>query len=131
MAECIHFEEIVRYAGRRGIVDRDWSAYPAKPGVRLILGFAEEGGGYAWATAGDVEKLTTVFLGMPNEDHMPKPGEPLTLWQQIPHGFDSYLWQDSWDRCMYCGLSEADGPHVQEDKDAPATSAPNTQSRSN
>ncbi|MGW6604830.1 hypothetical protein [Streptomyces sp. NPDC055036] len=114
MADCIHFEEIVRLAGRRGIVDRGWSRYPARPDVRLILGFRSEGGGYAWAEAKDVEKLSTEFLGMPNEDNMPIPGQPLTLWQQIPHGFDSYLWPDSWDRCMYCGLSEAAEIHIEQ-----------------
>ncbi|MFC4498461.1 MULTISPECIES: hypothetical protein [Streptomyces] len=112
MADRIHFEDIVMLDGRRGIVDRDWSRYPHNPDKRLIL---LEGGGSKWAVAADVEKLPTVFLGMPNEDHAPEPGQPLTLWQQIPHGFDSYLWWDSWDRCMYCGLGGAASIHVEED----------------
>lgn len=116
MAGCIHYEDIVRYEGRRGIVDREWSQYPAKPGVRLLLGFLEDGGGWVWAADTAVEKLPTVFLGMPNEHHMPKPGEPLTLWQEIPHGFDSYLWSDvSWSaQCLYCGLPEGAEIHSQK-----------------
>ncbi|MGW3273604.1 hypothetical protein ACWDFH_19340 [Streptomyces kronopolitis] len=104
MADCFHYEDVVKLDGRRGLVDRDHSAYPYDPNRRLVL---FEGGGSKWAVAADVEKLTTVFLGLPNEDHAPEPAQPLTLWQQIPHGFDSYLWADSWDRCLYCGLPEA------------------------
>ncbi|MFD9815198.1 hypothetical protein [Streptomyces sp. NPDC059080] len=115
MADSIAYEDIVRLAGRRGIVDREWSQYPARPGRHLILGFNSEGGGWAWAEAKDVEKLSTEFLGMPNEEHAPEPGQPLTLWQQIPHGFDSYLWPDSWDRCMYCGLSQAGEIHIPDE----------------
>ncbi|MEV5264757.1 hypothetical protein [Streptomyces werraensis] len=117
MAECIHYEEIVRYRGRRAIVDRDWSQYPARPDVRLLLGFAEDGGGTAWVTADAVEKLPTVFLGMPNERNLPEPGQPLTLWQQIPHGFDSYMWSDmSWEaQCLYCGLPKKNAIHPEDD----------------
>ncbi|MCX5103473.1 hypothetical protein [Streptomyces sp. NBC_00439] len=107
----MHFEYLVTLNGRRGIVDRDHSHYPSDPNKRLVL---FEGGGNQWATAKDVVVLPTEFLGMPNEDHMPEPGQPLTLWQQIPHCFDSYLWPDSWDRCMYCGLSGAAEIHTSE-----------------
>ncbi|MFF8918056.1 hypothetical protein ACF08M_33320 [Streptomyces sp. NPDC015032] len=107
----MHFESVVTLNGRRGIVDRDHSHYPFDPNKRLVL---FEGGGNQWATAKDVVVLPTEFLGMPNEDHMPQPGQPLTLWQQIPHSFDSYLWPDSWDRCMYCGLPEAARIHISE-----------------
>lgn len=116
MADCVHYEDIVRYVGRRAIVDREWSEYPARPGVRMLLGFAADGGGWVWADLKNVEKLPTVFLGMPNEDHMPEPGEPLTLWQQIPHEFDSYLWSDSWSaRCLYCGLPQGAEIHTQQE----------------
>ncbi|MFD7661298.1 hypothetical protein [Streptomyces sp. NPDC059788] len=111
MADRIHYEDIVQLDGRRGIVDRDWTRYPYDPNRRLIL---LEGGGRQWAVAKDVEKLASVFLGMPNEHHAPEPGDPLTLWQQIPHGFNSYLWRDSWDRCMYCELCEAAENHIRE-----------------
>ncbi|KOT51135.1 MULTISPECIES: hypothetical protein [Streptomyces] len=111
MASCIHYGDIVQLGGRRGIVDRDWTRYPHDPNRRLIL---LEGGGSKWAVAKDVEKLPVLFLGMPNPGHAPLPGQPLTLWRQIPHGFDSYLWPDSWDRCLYCGLSEAAEIHPRE-----------------
>ncbi|MFJ4686531.1 hypothetical protein [Streptomyces sp. NPDC088789] len=111
MAVCLHYEDVVLLDGRRGLVDRDWSHYPHDPDKWLIL---FDGGGSKWVVAADVEKLPTVFLGMPNEDHVPEPGQPLTLWQQIPHGFDSYLCPDAWDRCMYCGLSEATEIHIPE-----------------
>lgn len=117
MAECIHYGEIVRYEGRRGIVGKHWHQYPPRPGVHLILGFAEDGGGTAWAKAEDVEKLPTVFLGMPNEYNLPEPGQPLTLLQQIPHNFDSYLWSDmSWEaQCAYCGLPKTNPIHPEDD----------------
>ncbi|MEV7870167.1 hypothetical protein AB0P17_29670 [Streptomyces sp. NPDC088124] len=115
MADCIHYGDIVRLAGRRGIVDRNRSRYPARPDVHLILGFRSEGGGYAWAEAKDVEKLSTVFLGMPNKEHAPEYLEPLTLWQQIPHEYDEYLTWDMDANCMYCGASEKDPIHTDSD----------------
>ncbi|MEU1552217.1 hypothetical protein ABZ517_05770 [Streptomyces scabiei] len=108
MAQCIHFDDVVLLDGRRGLVDRDHSEYPYDPNKHLVL---FEGGGSKWAVASDVEKLSAVFLGMPNEEHMPQPGQELTLWQQIPHSFDSYVWPDSWDRCLYCGLPESTEIH--------------------
>lgn len=111
MAECFHYEDVVLLDGRRGLVDRDWSQYPHDPNKRLVL---FDGGGSEWAVAADVEKLPTVFLGLPNEDHAPEPGAPLTLWQQIPHVWDSYLWQDSRDECLYCGLHKAAETHIPE-----------------
>ncbi|MFK0154101.1 hypothetical protein ACIQVK_18770 [Streptomyces sp. NPDC090493] len=118
MADRIHYEEIVRYEGGRVIVDRAQTRYD-RPGVRLLLGFAEDGGGWAWASPGSVEKLSTVFLGMPNENHAPEPGEPLRLWQQIPHTVDSCLWSDiGWSqRCMYSGLPESSSVHPKEDSE--------------
>ena len=111
MADCIHYEDVVLLDGKRGLVDRDHSRYPFDPNKRLIL---FEGGGSQWAVAKDVETLSTIFLGMPNENHAPEPGEPLTLWQKLPHVWDSYLWPDSWDRCMYCDLPEVAEIHVPE-----------------
>ncbi|MFF8283282.1 hypothetical protein ACF06W_11235 [Streptomyces albus] len=111
MAERLNYEDMVLLDGKRGLVDRDHGHYPFDPNKRLVL---FEGGGNRWAVASDVELLPTVFLGMPNEEHAPEPGQPLTLWQQIPHRFDSYTWHHTWDWCMYCGLSEAAGIHHRE-----------------
>lgn len=103
MAKCLHVDDVVLLDAVRGIVDREWTRYPRTPDKHLVF---LEGGGSRWVKSRDVTKLPAVFLGMPNEGHAPEPGEPLTLWQQIPHVFNSYLWPDSWDRCMYCGLAE-------------------------
>ncbi|MFE7114932.1 hypothetical protein ACFU99_05840 [Streptomyces sp. NPDC057654] len=109
MADRLYYDDVVLLNGRRGLVDRQ---HPYDPEKRLLF---FEGGGSKWVVAADVEKLPAEFLGLPNDDHAPEPGQPLTLWEQIPHGFSSYLWWDTWDWCMYCGLSEAADIHVEEE----------------
>lgn len=109
------YEDLVRWRDMVGIVDREWSEYdPAgeRDGWRLVL---FEGGTQKWGPPNEIERLSAEFLGMPNENHFPNYGDPLTLWQQIPHGYDEYLTWDMDAGCMYCGLAESHEVHIPEE----------------
>jgi hypothetical protein len=109
-----YFGDLVILTGVRGIVDREWSQYDPdgkRKGWHLVL---FEDGTAKWGPPAELERLHAEFIGLPNEWNAPEPNQPLTLWQQIPHGFDSYLWSNiPWDAsCMYCGLAESTEIHT-------------------
>lgn len=109
------YEDLVRWRDMVGIVDREWSDYDRdglREGWHLVL---FEGGLWKWGPPNEFERLSAEFLGMPNEDHFPNYGEPLTLWQQIPHEYDEYLTWDMDSGCVYCGLPESHPVHPSEE----------------
>jgi hypothetical protein len=107
----VYFGDMVALNGLVGIVDEEWSRYDPegkRAGWRKVL-FVD--GTYAWGPPADLERLHAEFIGMPNKGHYPEFGEPLTLWQQIPHGYNEYLTWDMDAGCMFCGLPEASEIH--------------------
>ncbi|KJK56122.1 hypothetical protein [Saccharothrix sp. ST-888] len=108
--------DVVRVAGRRGLVVNTLLG-AASPGELIrVSAFKSDGGGQGTFRRSDVEKLSAEFVGMPNENHYPKFGQPITSWQQIPHEFDEYLTWGMDAGCMYCGAAESHPIHINDEE---------------
>lgn len=109
------FEDLVRWSGLVGIVDRDWSRYDPtgeRKSWRLVL---FEGGVSVWGPPDAIERLSAEFIGMPNAVRAPTFGDPIESWQQIPHEYDEYLTWGMDAGCMFCGLREDNEIHINEE----------------
>jgi hypothetical protein len=114
----VYVDDLVTWQGVRGLVDREYSAYdPEKrwKGWHLVL---LETGLRVWLSPEllKARQLRAEFIGMPNEDHFPLFGQPLTLWQTIPHEFDEYLTHNMNAGCMFCGLPYGADVHIDADR---------------
>jgi hypothetical protein len=109
------FNDLVRWRGMVGIVDSEWSQYDPTgehKGWRLVL---FEGGFRKWGPPELIERLSAVFVGMPNERHYPNFNDPIESWREIPHGYDEYLTWGMNAGCMFCGLPEDSTIHINKE----------------